>query len=175
MKHLFKPSAGPKMTTIGGSAPGILDDYAVRKDIKTIGGTIQKVPTANYDIANKAYVDSVAGAAGAPTDAKYIVQTANGVLTQEQALDILTTGLVKNTTGTGVLSIAVENTDYAAANKGVTNGDSHDHSGGDGATDSAYCSFKYRYKYSCTNRYAVTSSFGRCKRPSRRNINTDND
>jgi hypothetical protein len=133
MKNPFKPNPSPKMVQVGGFAPGIVDDFAVRKDVNTISGKIQKVPTANDDIANKAYVDSVAGAAGAPTDAKYIVQTANGVLTQEQALDILGTGLVKNTTGTGVLSIAIENTDYAAANKGVTNGDSHDHSGGDGA------------------------------------------
>lgn len=46
------------------------------------------------------------GATPAPADATYIVQTANGTLTNEQALSSLSTGLVKNTTGTGVLSIA---------------------------------------------------------------------
>lgn len=53
--------------------------------------------------------------AGAPTTAKYIVQTPDGTLSAEQALSALGTGLVKNTTGTGVLSIGVAGTDYAAA------------------------------------------------------------
>lgn len=43
---------------------------------------------------------------GAPTNATYIVQTPNGTLTNEQALSLLATGLVKNTTTTGVLSAA---------------------------------------------------------------------
>lgn len=55
------------------------------------------------------------GSSGAPSAAKYIVQTGDAGLSNEQALDVLATGLVKNTTGTGVLSIAVANTDYAAA------------------------------------------------------------
>src|SRR5690348_9815110 len=49
---------------------------------------------------------------GAPDDATYIVQTPNATLTSEQALSTLATGMVKNTTGTGVLSIGVEGTDY---------------------------------------------------------------
>lgn len=47
------------------------------------------------------------GGGGAPTNAKYIVQTSNGTLTAEQALGDLATGILKNTTTTGVLSIAV--------------------------------------------------------------------
>lgn len=54
--------------------------------------------------------DAIAG--GAPADATYITQTANGTLSAEQALSALATGLVKNTTGTGVLSIAAAGTDY---------------------------------------------------------------
>lgn len=50
----------------------------------------------------------------APKDATYITQTANGDLSAEQALGALATGLLKNTTTTGVLSIAVEGTDYTA-------------------------------------------------------------
>jgi hypothetical protein len=42
----------------------------------------------------------------APDDAKYIVQTASSGLSAEQALGSLATGLLKNTTTTGVLSIA---------------------------------------------------------------------
>jgi hypothetical protein len=51
---------------------------------------------------------------GAPADATYITQTSNGGLSAEQALDALGTGLVKNTTGTGVLSIGLAGTDYVA-------------------------------------------------------------
>ena len=43
---------------------------------------------------------------GAPVGATYIVQTSDGTLTNEQALGSLGTGLLKNTTSTGVLSIA---------------------------------------------------------------------
>lgn len=50
----------------------------------------------------------------APKDATYITQTPNGTLTSEQPLSTLATGLVKNTTATGVLSIAAAGTDYLA-------------------------------------------------------------
>lgn len=55
-----------------------------------------------------------AGGGGAPVDATYITQTANGTLTNEQAMGALATGMLKNTTTTGVLSIASEGTDYYA-------------------------------------------------------------
>lgn len=54
------------------------------------------------------------GGGGAPTGATYITQTSNGSLTNEQALSLLATGIMKNTTATGVVSIAVEGTDYYA-------------------------------------------------------------
>jgi hypothetical protein len=49
------------------------------------------------------------GGGGAPTNAKYIVQTTNATLTEEQSLGVLTTGILKNTVtaGVGVLSTAV--------------------------------------------------------------------
>jgi hypothetical protein len=50
--------------------------------------------------------DLSAAAAAAPNNATYITQTANGSLSAEQALSALATGLLKNTTTTGVLSIA---------------------------------------------------------------------
>lgn len=49
---------------------------------------------------------------GAPTDATYITQTPSGSLSAEQALSALATGILKNTTTTGVLSIAACGTDY---------------------------------------------------------------
>ncbi len=55
---------------------------------------------------------NVTGSSGAPTDATYITQTANGSLSSEQALGSLATGIVKNATTTGVLSIASAGTDY---------------------------------------------------------------
>jgi len=41
---------------------GILDDYALRKHIDVISGTIEKTPVNNKDIVNKAYADSISGA-----------------------------------------------------------------------------------------------------------------
>lgn len=73
------------------------------------------------------------GVAGAPTDATYIVQVPNGTLTNEQALSALATGIVKNTTTTGVLSIAVEGTDYY----GPGGTDIPVTDGGTGASDAA--------------------------------------
>lgn len=41
---------------------GILDDYAVRKNVDTKEGTIQKTPLNDYDIVNKKYVDDAIAA-----------------------------------------------------------------------------------------------------------------
>lgn len=51
---------------------------------------------------------------GAPTNATFITQTANATLTAEQALASLATGVLKSTTGTGVVSIASAGADYMA-------------------------------------------------------------
>jgi len=40
---------------------GILDDFAVRKNVATKEGTVEKVPTNDSDIANKKYVDDLTG------------------------------------------------------------------------------------------------------------------
>lgn len=52
---------------------------------------------------------------GAPTDATYITQTANGTLSAEQALSSLSTGLMKVTTSTGVITSIVPGTGVEAA------------------------------------------------------------
>lgn len=49
---------------------------------------------------------------GAPSTSTFITQTPDASLSAEQALSLLATGLVKNTTGTGVLSTGVANTDF---------------------------------------------------------------
>jgi hypothetical protein len=62
---------------------------------------------------------TTAGGDGAPTTAEYIVKTPSSGLSAEQALSLLATGLVKNTTTTGVLSIATANTDYVSPSVSV--------------------------------------------------------
>jgi hypothetical protein len=64
------------------------------------------------DDADAATVRATVGAA--PLSAKYIVQTGSTELSGEQELGTLATGIVKNTTLTGVLSIAAQGTDYYA-------------------------------------------------------------
>lgn len=51
---------------------------------------------------------------GAPINASYIVRQSDGTLTNETALAGLATGILKNTTGTGDPTIAVQGTDYYA-------------------------------------------------------------
>src|SRR3990167_4384282 len=51
-------NTGQRFSNPEGQSKGILDDYAVRRDIKTKEGSIQAVPANAKDIANKAYVDS---------------------------------------------------------------------------------------------------------------------
>jgi len=67
--------------------------------------------------------DTTLSGSPAPATAKYIVQQADAGLSAEQALGSLATGILKNTTSSGVLSIAVAGTDYAAV--------IHQHDGGD--------------------------------------------
>lgn len=50
--------------------------------------------------------DGGTGSGGAPTGSTYITQTPDATLTNEQALSLLGTGLMKVTTGTGVISTA---------------------------------------------------------------------
>lgn len=59
------------------------------------------------------------GGGGAPTTSKYITQTPDATLSAEQALSLLGTGILKNTTGTGVLSIAVAG-DFPTLNQNTT-------------------------------------------------------
>lgn len=86
----------------------------VRGTIVTVNGTLYLGNNAGACVA------ITTAPAAAPTDATYITQTPNGTLSAEQAMSALATGLVKNTTTTGVLSIAVAGTDYAAPTSGST-------------------------------------------------------
>lgn len=68
---------------------------------------------------------SATGAGGgsfAPDAANYITKTVNGALPNAQALSALSTGIVKNTTGTGTLSIAVAGSDFVGIGAITTSG-----------------------------------------------------
>jgi hypothetical protein len=92
-----------------GTFTPVQDNAAICLQITTASGR-----TAGHVYAwrSSAWVDVDTSGSGAPTDATYITQTANGTLSAEQALGALATGILKNTTITGVLSIATEGTDY---------------------------------------------------------------
>jgi len=78
------------------------------------GGTSNHALLTNLDYASSGHTGFMASGSAAPTDAAYITQIPNATLTNEQALSVLATGILKNTTTTGVLSIAVAGTDYIA-------------------------------------------------------------
>lgn len=59
------------------------------------------------------------GSSGAPTVSTYILQTPDGSLTNAQALSALSTGILKSTTTTGVLSIAIAG-DFPTLNQNTT-------------------------------------------------------
>jgi hypothetical protein len=54
------------------------------------------------------------GGGAAPSNATFITQTPNTQLSNEQALSLLSTGILKSTTGTGVITIATPNSDFMA-------------------------------------------------------------
>lgn len=67
-----------------------------------------------YIFRSGVWTDVDTSGSGAPADATFIVQTANAGLSAEQATGALASGILKNTTTTGVLSIATQGTDYYA-------------------------------------------------------------
>jgi len=88
----------------------------VTRDVKTIRkagdtklkGDVTLTGGANITLTQAGQYISIAaaggGGGGAPTDATYLTQTANGDLSAEQALGALSTGIMKVTTTTGVVS-----------------------------------------------------------------------
>lgn len=113
-----------------GTAPQDTDDFVVARAggnnrlswsvLKTalsslfysVGGT--DVAVADGGTGGSDAATARANLSAAPSSAKYIVQTADSELSAEQSLAALATGIVKNTTTTGVLSIAAAGTDYYA-------------------------------------------------------------
>lgn len=70
-------------------------------------------------------VSTGAGGGGAPTDATYIVQTADGTLSNEQAIGALSSGILRGATTTGVITslgdvLPVANGGTAASSASIT-------------------------------------------------------
>jgi len=113
-------SADPRIIFDSTGSGAGMTDFTVAAD----SGTPQTISNGNtLSILTGAGLNSVASATDtvtinldatpAPVGATYIVQTADATLTNEQAMGALATGIVKNTTATGVLSIAAADVDYA--------------------------------------------------------------
>lgn len=98
---------GPGGTGVTGS--GTTGELVKWTGAGTIGDAV-----GGTDYAEAGHTHTPSGTGLAPIGAKYIVQQSDPDLTNEQALGALSTGLLKNTTTTGVLSIAVAGTDYVA-------------------------------------------------------------
>lgn len=105
---LNKGGTGAALANPGQDSIVFWDQSAAAIKFLTIGDGLQIVGTTISTTT-----PSSPGGGGAPTDATYITQLPNSELTNEFALSALGTGLLKNATGTGVLTIAVAGTDYA--------------------------------------------------------------
>jgi hypothetical protein len=76
--------------------------------VPALGETAYSIDSAKlwvYKGVVLGWVELAGGGGGAPTTATYITQTADAGLSAEQAMGLLGSGLVLNTTGTGVQSI----------------------------------------------------------------------
>jgi hypothetical protein len=102
-------------TTITGFSTGMLTYYDTDEAMFVIAVPVAELtsPTDGYVIAynstNTEFEMVAQSGGGAPTDATYITQTADATLSAEQALGLLSTGLMKVTTSTGVVSSITDN------------------------------------------------------------------
>lgn len=103
---ILDDSAVSERTVIAGTSPG------PQVDLSTLGNGVlrQTVSGGVSTLSVTTVVNQLA---------KFVVQQPDASVPNAQALSALTTGLVKNTTTTGVLSIAIDGTDYLSPTTGV--------------------------------------------------------
>lgn len=114
-----------KVLTISGTSVELLNlqdgsgAYAWNAAPGTIAAATTRVTPTGFQ-----GLDGNTPAGSAPDTASYILQAANVGLASAQSLGALTTGLLKNTVGAGVgvLSKALDGTDYLSPSTGLTTG-----------------------------------------------------
>lgn len=105
---ITKGGTGSNLTSPGQDSILFWDNSAAAMKFLSVGTGLQIVGT----VLNCTVTGGGSGG-GAPTGASYITSLPNADLTNEFALSTLPTGILKSTTTTGVLSIAVPGSDYA--------------------------------------------------------------
>lgn len=115
LSKIYLGSGACLVQTGTGSPEGVVTGNICDVFLRTNGTTATVLYVKESGTGNTGWV-AMAGGSGspAPANATYIVQTANGTLSAEQALGALATGMLKNTTTTGVLSIGAAGTDYTS-------------------------------------------------------------
>lgn len=101
---------GGTVVNVYGSIVDETTPLTARQTITFLGSAITCVDNAG----NLATECTVSGGAGAPSDATYITQTANGSLSAEQALSSLSTGIMRVATTTGVITSLTDSAGIAA-------------------------------------------------------------
>lgn len=112
----YRVSGGPCLISAGSGSPeSAVTGSPCDLFLRTNGSSGTQVYVKETGTAtNTGWIPITTSAGTAPIGATYITQTADGTLTNEQALSALSTGMVKVTTTTGVLSTGVAGTDYTA-------------------------------------------------------------
>ena len=106
---------------LGSDAQGDVMYYNGTDWVRLGAGTTGQVLHTQGAGANPIWDTDDGAGGGAPIDATYITQTANGSLTQEQALGALATGMMASTTTTGVVATRILTGTAGAVL--ITNGD----------------------------------------------------
>lgn len=105
-------SVPPRMNWNAITDPDVDDDNSIGYGVgsKWINGMTPSVWVCVDDSEGAAvWLDVSGGSSGAPADAKYILQQADGDLPNAQALSSLATGDMQNTTSTGVITVLKSN------------------------------------------------------------------
>lgn len=103
---------GTTTSVTSASAPGVWTASA--------SGVVRVRVRFSMYLSGTAVVTTNISTAGGDTTATYLIQTADSNLTNAQVMGSLATGLVKNTTTTGVQSIAAAGTDYVIPSGSIT-------------------------------------------------------